>query len=273
LSTLSADARWLRLGNDFYLGNVEACEDSVLIGMAFAWRDLEESEANKIPPDPAPSNPDFQPRTWRVNVFRERGGQLDPIATGLVSITNQPTLLTGLPLANSPSSQNRTPSATYTYGSTEISWPAGSNITLGDIIVVVAEGNDDNTFGEVEITPSDGVQVESCPAISNQAVHIVQPGDTLFSLARRYGVNISDLVNANNILNPNQIYIGQKLVISRASTPGTPAERVHLVQAGENLFRIALRYGTSVSAIATANNISNPRLIYIGQRLTIPSAS
>jgi LysM repeat protein len=53
-----------------------------------------------------------------------------------------------------------------------------------------------------------------------------------------------------------------------ATTPGT-----HVVQPGENLFRIALRYGTTVQTIAQANNITNPSLIYVGQRLTIPSGT
>lgn len=47
--------------------------------------------------------------------------------------------------------------------------------------------------------------------------------------------------------------------------------QIHVVQSGENLFRIALRYNTSVAAIAAANNISDPSLIYVGQTLTIPS--
>jgi len=53
-----------------------------------------------------------------------------------------------------------------------------------------------------------------------------------------------------------------------AATPGQ-----HIVQAGENLFRIALRYGTTVDAIAQANGITNAALIYVGQVLTIPSGA
>ena len=44
----------------------------------------------------------------------------------------------------------------------------------------------------------------------------------------------------------------------------------HTVQPGENLFRIALQYGTTVEALASANNISDPTHIYVGQVLTIP---
>jgi putative chitinase len=58
------------------------------------------------------------------------------------------------------------------------------------------------------------------------------------------------------------------------ATPAPPEEggTTHIVRAGENMFRIALRYGTTVAAIAQANGIANPRLIYVGQQLTIPTA-
>jgi len=60
----------------------------------------------------------------------------------------------------------------------------------------------------------------------------------------------------------------------RAAPPVHPQIQetvVHLVQPGENLFRIALRYGTTVDAIAAANSLTDPRVIYAGQRLIIPS--
>ncbi|MEL6308473.1 MAG: LysM peptidoglycan-binding domain-containing protein [Chloroflexota bacterium] len=48
---------------------------------------------------------------------------------------------------------------------------------------------------------------------------------------------------------------------------------VHVVQNGENLFRIALRYGVSLNDLAAANGISNPNLIFVGQQLTIPGTT
>ncbi|MBE0689865.1 MAG: LysM peptidoglycan-binding domain-containing protein, partial [Anaerolineae bacterium] len=63
------------------------------------------------------------------------------------------------------------------------------------------------------------------------------------------------------------------LLIVLAIVPLASAQQgqtVHVVQAGENLFRISLRYGVSMSAIAQVNGIANINLIFVGQRLVIP---
>jgi LysM repeat protein len=100
-------------------------------------------------------------------------------------------------------------------------------------------------------------------------VHIVQRGETLYSIARRYGVNVWTIANANRITNPNRIYAGQRLVIPS----GQPARTVHVVQPGEALLQIALRYGVDAWTIARANGITNLNHIYVGQRLVIPQAA
>ena len=53
----------------------------------------------------------------------------------------------------------------------------------------------------------------------------------------------------------------------------TTGETTHVVQPGENMFRIALKYGTTVQGIAAANGIANPAMIYVGQELKVPSSS
>lgn len=106
------------------------------------------------------------------------------------------------------------------------------------------------------------------------AVHIVQRGENLFRIALRHGVTVNALAAANNLSNPRLIYVGQRLVIPTGGSPGGPTvpstSRVHVVQRGENLFRIALRYGVTVNALAAANGIVNANRIYVGQRLIIP---
>ncbi|MBN1283898.1 MAG: LysM peptidoglycan-binding domain-containing protein [Anaerolineae bacterium] len=119
----------------------------------------------------------------------------------------------------------------------------------------------------VVVVPTEAAAPESC-------VHVVQRGENLYRIALQYGLTTSQMAAANGITNPDRIYTGQQLTIPNcgAAAPQPPATgtRTHVVQRGENLFRIALRYGVSVDAIAKANGITDTRLIYPGQVLTIP---
>jgi LysM repeat protein len=107
-------------------------------------------------------------------------------------------------------------------------------------------------------------------------VHVVQRGENLTRIALRYGTTVTAIAQANGIRNPSYIYAGQRLRIPTGGgggsyTGGTSSGGgTHVVQRGENLSQIALRYGTTVTAIAQANGIRNTSLIYVGQRLTIP---
>jgi LysM repeat protein len=107
---------------------------------------------------------------------------------------------------------------------------------------------------------------------ANQCIYTVQAGDTLYSIAQRYGTTVSDIAQANGLTNVNQIYVGQKLVIPDCQ-PGTPPPSgecsTYIVQAGDTLYSLAQRFGTTVNDIALQNNIVNPSLIFVGQQLTI----
>ena len=113
------------------------------------------------------------------------------------------------------------------------------------------------------------------PAQEPTTVYVVQLDDTLSAIALRYDTTLQALVQANGIENPDLIYPGQRLVIPSASFTPEPTiqKQVHVVQRGETLYRIALRYGTTVQALVAANNLANPNLIYRGQKLVIPIAS
>jgi LysM repeat protein len=109
----------------------------------------------------------------------------------------------------------------------------------------------------------------AAPQPTSSIVHVVRPGETLSGIAVYYGVNLWTLARYNNIVNPNFIYVGQRLVIPSSGTTG----RIHIVQRGETLLSIAARYGLNALTIAHANGIYNLNYIWVGQRLVIPASA
>lgn len=97
--------------------------------------------------------------------------------------------------------------------------------------------------------------------------YIVQRGDNLFRIGLRFGVTVNDLVRANHIHNPNLIFVGQRLFIPCHHVPPICT---YVVKRGDNLFRIALRFHTTVDFLADINHICNPNLIFVGQVLRVP---
>jgi LysM repeat protein len=100
--------------------------------------------------------------------------------------------------------------------------------------------------------------------------HVVQPGENLFRIALKYGTTVEAISAANSIVNPALIFAGQELTIPSGSTPPTSGAVYHVVQPGESLWSIALKYNTTAWNIAAANGISNINYIYAGQTLRIP---
>jgi len=119
-------------------------------------------------------------------------------------------------------------------------------------------------------------QVALCtpPVQAAPPTYIVQRGDTLSLIARRYNTTVGAIAELNDIVNPNLIHVGLRLLIPSAghSSP-SPSTQIHIVQPGETLTRIASRYGTTISAIVAANGIADPSLILVGRRLAIPSSA
>jgi len=107
--------------------------------------------------------------------------------------------------------------------------------------------------------------------------YVVLPGDSLYAIAWRTGTTLSALMAANGLMNPDVIYAGQSLVIPGAGSY-TPPHRppayecgyYYAVKPGDSLSAIAWRTGTTVYALARANNLGYPYVIYGGQSLHIP---
>jgi LysM repeat protein len=99
------------------------------------------------------------------------------------------------------------------------------------------------------------------------ATYVVQPGDTLFSIAQRFGTTVEALRAANG-LTSNMITIGQILFIVAAPSL-SPGIIEHIVAPDDTLYSLAQRYGATVEAIMRVNGLTSPSII-VGQRLLIP---
>lgn len=98
----------------------------------------------------------------------------------------------------------------------------------------------------------------------------VQPGDTLWRIARRFGLTLQQLLNANpQIQNPALLYVGQRLEVPDQNQP--PNTTRYVVQPGDTFYRIAQRNRISLEALLAANpQVSNPNLIRPGLVIYIP---
>lgn len=131
--------------------------------------------------------------------------------------------------------------------------------------------------------PTTPAPSKPAPTTANAQTYTVRPGDTLSAIAARHGTTVEAVAQANHIANPNEIEVGQVLIIPYAPagspTPDAYAgpaaaapdrQQTYTVQPGDTLSAIAARYGTSADAISQANHIRDENLIDAGQVLIIP---
>lgn len=138
------------------------------------------------------------------------------------------------------------------------------------------------------------VPVEPAPSMmvpTEGKTYTIQKGDSLSKIASRLGVSSRELAELNNIKDANKIRIGQVLALpDDARDSGAPRAKpaaaakkadkaavpegasVYVVQAGDNLSKIASRQGVKLSALREANKLSSDKIM-VGQKLMIPGAS
>ncbi|MCL4371178.1 MAG: LysM peptidoglycan-binding domain-containing protein [Chloroflexi bacterium] len=119
-------------------------------------------------------------------------------------------------------------------------------------------------------------------------MYTLEEGDTLRGIAAKFGVAIEDLIKANNIANPDLLFVGQQIVITgTAGLPATPSPAVasaaptaagrvqdpttYTLEEGDTLRSVAAKFGVSVEAVARANGIDDPDSIQVGRRIDIPA--
>lgn len=150
------------------------------------------------------------------------------------------------------------------------------------------ESTDETAAADATTEPEPPAATETTPETpaetteasdSMPAAHTVVTGENLYRIGLHYGVSWVTLAELNGLSNPNNIKIGQVLKLPGSApttdptpepTPSPATETTYTVKAGDNLFRIGLRYGLSWVQIAEANGLVNPNQIVAGQIIKIP---
>lgn len=136
-----------------------------------------------------------------------------------------------------------------------------SRLVAGQTLIIPA-GN-----AKQATTPS--AQTSSNPSPSQNVKfktenYKVQSGDTLTSLAGRYGVSVAELATVNDLGRHARLNAGQTIKVPKLTT-------THTVSRGESLISLAKRYGIEVAELAKMNNLSPNDGLKIGQKLTVPN--
>lgn len=188
-------------------------------------------------------------------------------------VTTDPTQPTAVPPLTDPGVPPISGATTHTVVAGENLYRIG--LQYGVSWVKLAEYNHLNNanqlvVGQVLQIPSATAPTQQpTPSPLTETTYIVKPGDNLFRIGLAYGIDWSQIAEANGIVNPNQVIAGQELKIP-VNTPGPTPQFTHQVKPGETLFQIALQYGVSWTAVAEANKLTSPYIIYPGQSLIIP---
>ncbi len=156
--------------------------------------------------------------------------------------------------------------------------PGTDSVHAGDMVLVPRHVSMAATAVSRQGGSSRNAQRERRPApavvASSGKTHVLQPNETLYGIARKYGVSVADIQGANDISNPNALRVGQSLKIPVAaveaknpsgrlgsSRPARSANRAtYTVRPGDNLWNIARRYDVSVEELKRWNNVDEAAL-------------
>ncbi|MFO3796614.1 MAG: LysM peptidoglycan-binding domain-containing protein, partial [Anaerolineales bacterium] len=104
-------------------------------------------------------------------------------------------------------------------------------------------------------------------AQQGSAVYIVQPGDTLFTIAARFSLSPQAIIEANRLTNPNFLQVGQRLILPGLDIQGTLT--TISVPPGATFETLARQYHIDIPALRRVNRLLLPDQVYIGQNLII----
>ncbi|GIL08625.1 MAG: hypothetical protein BroJett033_1360 [Chloroflexota bacterium] len=168
------------------------------------------------------------------------------------------------------------------------------SLRYGISVAILAQANNISNAsqilsGQSLVIPDLSSAVENPLIAAEPTTHVVQAGETLQSIANRYGLTTDQLAQINNIANPDRILRGQTLTVFTTPPAAAPAAAepaaaplpaaaavpavTHEVGYGDTLAAIASRYNVTVDDIMALNGLDNPNRIYRGQTLIITPGS
>ncbi len=120
------------------------------------------------------------------------------------------------------------------------------------------------------------VEKTSISISSDGRYYIVQSGDSLYTIARKYSTSVSELQRLNSMKRGRTLKVGMKIRVpspDSSSVREVAKTKVHVVKRGENLSAIAAKYNVSMTDIKEKNKIRNPASLVVGSRIVIPGES
>lgn len=161
---------------------------------------------------------------------------------------------------------------------------AAYGVTMSALIAENGIGNSDYIYTGQQLVIPDGSGGYSSNSYSGDGGSYVTVGrgDSLSLIAALNGMTVNELMQLNGLSNPNNVWIGQRLLVSGGGGSNaavssddtvTSDGSIHVVQRGETLSHVARRYGLSIQQLMNMNNLSNPNHVYVGQQLYVLGGS
>ena len=145
------------------------------------------------------------------------------------------------------------------------------NTTVAELVRINNIKNPNIIYAnEILLIPTKNNSISSGNDDKNNTIYIVQKGDNLYNIAKRFNTTVRNIVNNNNIKNPNLIYPGQRLIIIKNTENIQTKYMTYRVKRGDTLYGIARRYNTTVNRLVYINGIRNANYIYINEIIKIP---